>query len=116
MDRVFKFRAWNRIVGRMQYFTFHDIETLAGKIQWQNLIVMQYTGARDCNGKDIYEGDIVKVKGTKTVGEYVTSIEWHHVGFRMKENKTYLLDGRLLPSSLEVIGNIYHDKKLICQE
>ncbi len=39
-----KFRAWNRIVNRFQYFTLIEIEQQKGKIQWHNLEIMAFTG------------------------------------------------------------------------
>jgi len=58
----FKFRAWNRIVGRMQDFTFTDIEHFAGQIQWHNLEFMQYSATEDIDKKLICQGDIVNVQ------------------------------------------------------
>ncbi len=75
--------------------------------------IMQFTGVLDKNGVKIFDGDIVKVKGTKRVGEYITFIRWNNTGFRLDKNLTYLNDNILLPKSIEVIGNIHENKDLL---
>lgn len=76
--RELKFRAWDE--DRRQMFThFHielytpdgaDFSVIApGSKQngdYQNLILMQYTGLKDKNGVEIYEGDVLQYE------------EWHH--------------------------------------
>jgi hypothetical protein len=56
---ILKFRAWNRIVKRYQYFELKDIEFQKGAIQWQNIDIQQSTERKDKKGTIIYEGDIL---------------------------------------------------------
>lgn len=72
--------------------------------------VGQFIGLLDKNGKRIFEGDIVSVRGKKRVGIYRTEIIYEGQGFKLKENKTYLHDFMERPSIQFVIGNI-HDKQ-----
>lgn len=121
MGREIKFRAWNTIVHRMQEFTLPYLESLNGnKIQWHILEIMQYTGLKDKNGKEIYEGDIYHMK----VGNYEiifnngcfcvnrigrnapVPINW------MPENcEDCMVDN--FASKIEIIGNIYQNPELL---
>lgn len=79
--------------------------------------VMQSTGLKDKNGKEIYEGDGLKVLGfTDWIGEVRYSQEELSYFFVEYENSlrlkyTTLLS--LLDKNFEVIGNIYEDKELL---
>jgi len=65
--------------------------------------IMQFTGLKDKNGKEIYEGDIIKNKyGVKRVVEWK---EGHNaIGFAL---------GRASSDHREVIGNIYETPELL---
>lgn len=76
--------------------------------------VGQFTGLKDKNGKEIYEGDIVKVFTNKEwrIGKII----YEHSGFTIDvTNNKDLKYGRtnIIESLTEVIGNIYDNYELL---
>ena len=109
MNREIKFRAWDKSCNKMRGISgLQDCFSLRSDgVCNEDYVLMQYTGLKDKNGKEIYEGDIVIVKGTKKIKNYVTEIIWLNNGFCLKENNTYFKDYKLVSSGIEIIGNIY---------
>lgn len=63
MNREIKFRAWDEDESYMAYQGTPDLETITSfMFHFGDRPLMQYTGLKDKNGKDIYEGDRVIIK------------------------------------------------------
>jgi len=133
--REIKFRFWDTIKEEMVYETNQIFLTIDGRphfwtgdktlIQgkywmWDLMILQQYTGLKDKNGTEIYEGDICNA------GMMIGTIDFIIGGFSLASNTLieYLpKDACILspdydPSwiDVEVIGNIFENKDLLEKE
>ena len=77
MNREIKFRAWHKDLKKMfkigqitlekgiWNFEPNDRDFIGMSIPCQpSFVLMQYTGLHDKNGKEIYEGDIIRIKNS----------------------------------------------------
>jgi len=126
--REIKFRAW---IKKEKKMLKHEEILYDGPLQYpkeSGLILMQYTGLKDKNGKEIYEGDIVtiifdknwseKYPDTQDVGEVI----FDNGTFCARKGKEKIRawkdgvhDWHSLENveELEVIGNIYENPKMV---
>jgi len=109
--REIKFRAWDKLNNCMRYFKedecirFSDFKDIAN--HWSK--PMQYTGLKDKNCKEIYEGDI---------GEIIEMANFNYLvifkdGMFGVETKDYGFKRLGQFKFLEIIGNIYKNPELL---
>jgi uncharacterized phage protein (TIGR01671 family) len=81
----------------------------------EDFVLMQYTGLKDKNGKEIYEGDIVRVITDKkgVIGEVVYIPEETAFCVKAKGFETFPLGLLSNFFEIEVLGNIYENPELL---
>lgn len=124
--RVIKFRCFNT-AAKMMYPNEHFALTMDGaELQLMpacshydkpyishsgDMIYMQYTGLRDTNGTEIYEGDIVSQYGIDAQVKPV--VEYHEASFKTTWFTRRLILTESQALTLEVIGNIHENLELL---
>ncbi|MEG7528950.1 YopX family protein [Streptococcus mitis] len=91
-----------------------DEDSAAGEwIVNNDIHLMQSTGLKDKNGKEIFEGDVVKM--SKDVYSELTYYEVarHYGGAYRLESKQHGCELWLRHTDCEVVGNIYENKELL---
>lgn len=138
MSRVIKFRAWDVRNSQMVYEPFlfqkrpdyldnpepfvyygddRDYEDGIARLCY----VMQFTGLHDKNGKEIYEGDVVRFYIDDEAMQYTYTVEWDDFSYKLIHATPHL--DRLcwgginriseIGWEVEVIGNIYENPELL---
>ena len=127
--REHKYRAWDKKEKRWLGVNLH-MSVTDGTLWWQfgygceilsaaereNIALLEYIGRKDINGKEIYEGNILKDEHNR-----ILLVEWRNHSFSFKAiTKTnffstrdinqWFENGAILP---EIIGNIYNNPELM---
>ena len=132
MSREIKFRAWlkeeEKMVNvetmdftdkSMQYLEKNEIidAYLLRRMIFDDVELMQYTGIKDKNGVEIYEGDIVLIRIDKTNILHKTVVKFKHGTFIADiigdNDYIYLFHFGFNKDDFEVVGNIYENPELL---
>jgi hypothetical protein len=106
-NREIKFRAWHKQEAEMLASNFQS-HYFRWREEGQPIEIMQYTGLKDKNGKEIYEGDIVEgvYPFSTALMLEVAAVTWH------VSKGAWVLGGHV-GGTRQVIGNIYENPDLI---
>ena len=128
---ILKFRAWIKTekcfadyIESIRFY-INEIDLCWGGIcesdcfDFNDVILMQSTGLKDKDGKEIFEGDVVQFEDCYEVSDslYINTgiIEWCQGGFHVTNRDSVLMEDLLDGDSLDVtiIGNIYETPELL---
>ena len=122
--REIKFRCWDRFKQRWSNYKINDgtvyfMDKNTGvwygsyNKRYKDFNLMQYTGVKDKNNKEIYEGDIL----FESSGENYYKVVFENGSFRaefkgdFEEYSFDLID--VVAQSCEIVGNIYENPELL---
>lgn len=123
--REIKFRAWHKeekIIGEVLgidilhkeiFFSNEDVDCYE-HTDFKDIELMQYTGLKDKNNKEVYEGDIVKLRANHGIGVIKYYDEWGvFVVEYIKPRPLTVLGMNYYKEDIEILGNIYKNPELI---
>lgn len=114
--RSIKFRAWAK---RNEFFIDNiqdsydgigpddPFDCFGGALDNDDYVVEQYTGLKDKNGKEIYEGDVIR-GDTGWIGKII----WSRFGFRVvildnNQPDSFSLD--YASPNIQILGNVHEN-------
>jgi uncharacterized phage protein (TIGR01671 family) len=129
MNREIKLRAWykkhNKIYHYVEHVTYPDGSSGTGCIGYlegermfspddNEVELLQYTGLKDCAGKEIYEGDILGMENATAKVVFWGRPPEFGLDFSHNEDE-WCEDWNLTDDceAMEIIGNIYEHPELL---
>lgn len=138
MNRIRKYRAWDKIVGKMLdvlainpmsqtiYVSHYQRHGNHGEdilLSYDSVSLIEFTGLYDINGKEVYETDIIKFDEDYRHQNYrgnIGIITWYknracffidvkYSGY----SQSYIYDLTDLHSNTRIIGNIFETPELL---
>jgi uncharacterized phage protein (TIGR01671 family) len=125
--REIEFRAWHKEAEFM--FDVYGLSSTAVEekrngisyiYSRKNVVLMQYTGLKDKNGKKIYEGDIIRIRETKEDNWEIYVVKYYgDEGYPAFDTDPQIncdcngLSYAMAACEVEIIGNIHDSPSLL---
>ncbi len=111
IQREIKFRAWDKISRVMHQWD--DYAPSSEILNEDYCVLMQFTGLKDKNGKEIYEGDILTWQWNGMDKKYLIIEDIFTTWRKALEFESKGIGRWELPSICEIIGNIFENPELL---
>jgi uncharacterized phage protein (TIGR01671 family) len=125
IQREIKFRAWDKALNRWLSFddgddVHYDYSMIKNSEHgWylhiesgEDIVLMQYTGLKDKNGKEIYEGDLLKWQDSEDIYEVMwKDFKW--VTRWWGESGIIAQYPGFYDTKWNIVGNLYENPELI---
>ncbi len=118
MKREIKFRAWVPKRKRMIFFWLFGTDEgyhIQEQEQLEECEIMQFTGLKDKNGKEIYEGDVLT-----NSNDHNFEVRFDYRGYRLYGKHggygsllSFITISDEFDSGVEIIGNIHKNPELL---
>jgi len=119
-QREIKFRTWNKRLILMDYNPDYNScsEKINNSFGWsKEIIELQYTGFKDKNNKEIYEGDIVEINNklleiiySDCIAGFGTQRDGFYFQYRLNNKGAFMGNKNY---SIKIVGNIYENPELL---
>jgi uncharacterized phage protein (TIGR01671 family) len=115
--RKIKFRIWDKhqfkflynwqeiIKGHIDSFNTDINPKNINALEDELLVFQQYTGLKDINGKEIYEGDILQIQNGN-----IGAVVYYGLEYYIKINESTHVTFHLKPN---ILGNIYENPEIL---
>lgn len=110
MNREIKFKFWSKLLHK---FIIPNDDIFVGVLKDKNIIPCQFTGLKDKNGKEIYEGDIVIYLLNNDIFREVVFNKGCFVLKHTKDGSFSYIDLWDKSEFVKKIGNIYENPDLL---
>lgn len=118
-QRELKFRVWDNVDYMSKPFTLQSMNNAERTEFTSDCVVMQYTGLRDRNGREIYEGDVVQEVYEESecgpAAAFATPVVFMDGAFCLDDGEPLFELQEDKDHDWQVIGNIHENPELVAR-